>query len=384
MISELSFKSIINDPKQSTLYILTIAFLVMVIVAPTAIANGYSNQLTRLIPPVTGRYILAINSTATSLSDSIIDYSLINNLLEERIDTIIPQLLFYYKINNGSRIENVRIRGIDPGSFYEGRNIQIIEGNKTSIEFKANIGMLLSRRLNITLGDQIELKKSNMTVKLRIAGIVNCRGVCDDELLITIEDAWKIKPEMYGKINFIELKITEKSNITEVVNRLNEWIGDLKFLQERPFSSAATKLISQTFQSIKNWTLPIYFLIIMATYLVTMKIAADSDKDVALLRSLGASKRKALSFLLSKSLLISTFGVMLGIAFGVTCSQAIFRLISLLLSTGLYNPPNLTIYDTVQILFLAQLSSVLGCIYPAINSARKGIEKSQLWQSIHQ
>ena len=48
-----ALRSVSNDPKRSLLYILTIAFLIMVILAPTAIANGYSKQLSDLIPSLT-------------------------------------------------------------------------------------------------------------------------------------------------------------------------------------------------------------------------------------------------------------------------------------------------------------------------------------------
>ena len=57
---DLAFRSIVNDPKRSTLYVLTIALLVMVISAPIAIANGYSQQLSSIIPALTPDRVLIV------------------------------------------------------------------------------------------------------------------------------------------------------------------------------------------------------------------------------------------------------------------------------------------------------------------------------------
>ncbi len=378
----LAFRSVLNDPRKALLYILTIAFPIMIIFALMAIANGYSSQLSNLIPSYAGNRILVVNSSANSLSDSILEYSIVNELHEMGFKQVFAQILIYSNIMGDQGFLKVNVHGIDDlKRFYQYVSARV-NGSMPESDFEANVGILLARRLDLNLGDEIRLIEGENTWTLRIVGMIDCKCPCDYEILTSLEGAWRIRPHLMNKASFIELEISGDYNFKEVESILMKELHGTSLLVERPFRDAAENIINATFNSVKSWSISTCFIVLVATYFVALKLSLDSEKEVLILRYIGASKRTAFSFIFLKSLLLVGLASIIGLAFGVVSAEVGFRILSIIFSTGLYEPPSLTALDILHGLSLIQLFSIIGIIYPSLKASRLEVGEIR-WRSAY-
>ncbi|MCD6312836.1 MAG: FtsX-like permease family protein, partial [Thaumarchaeota archaeon] len=96
-----------------------------------------------------------------------------------------------------------------------------------------------------------------------------------------------------------------------------------------------------------------------------------------------ASRKKALTFILSKSILIIMIASVVGLALGMVSAQIVFRALSLIFATKLYEPPSLMPMEALQILVFTQLFALAGAAYPALRSSRR-VAGEEAWLSIYQ
>ena len=376
-----AFRSIFNDPRRTLFYILTIAFLVMVILAPTAIANGYSRQLSDLIPTYISDRVIMMNASADTISTSILEYSVVNELRKAGFKRVYGELLTRSELVVEDQNLDVIVRGVDDIKRFYGYVGARINGSRPEEEREVNIGILLAKKLNIGLGDEIEIIEGESAWRLRAVGIIDCSCPCDYEIMTRLNVLWKIMPDLKDKVSLIELQLSNGQKLEDVERFVSEHFNDVKLLREKPFEEAADNLIEATFNSIKNWTLPLYAMILVAAYFTTLKISIDSEKEVAVLRCIGASRRDAFSYILFKSLLIIEFGIVVGLSFGIISAEIIFRAMSLIFFTGSYQPPSLTIIDLIKVICLTHVFAIAGAVYPAFKIFSKGDEI--LWRSTY-
>jgi len=368
----LAFRSVVNDPKRSVLYVLTLALLVAVIAAPVAVANAYSRQLLTSIPGITSERAIIVNSSYTP-GTAFIDYSITEKLRSMGFKDQVPQLLVYARVEKDNRSTSVFIRGIeDLGSFYRARGIRV-NGSGAEDFPDVNVGVLLARRLGVGLGDVIRVSAGGQVWNLSVTGIIDCSCPFDDEVLMGLNELWKLRPDLENKLTLIEVVPKDGVDL-EALKSMG-----VKIFFEKPFRKAASTAISETFQSIKSWTIPLYTVILAAAYFASSKISAESEGEVEVLRCIGASRGTAFRFVFSKSMLILGFAILLGLSLGTVSAQVAFRAISTTLSTNFYEAPFLTPRDVVQVVLLTLVSSAAGAIYPAYRaSVRKLGEEAWL------
>lgn len=379
MLTQIALRSIVNKSKESMLYILAMSSLVMVIVTPLAIANSYSTQLSMIIPQLRGDYILLMNSTASTTSESIIDYSWVEKIKTNGTAIISSQLVKYFMIKVDGREVLARFRGIEPNQYYGLKRIKIVEGDGPSSGLNVNVGWIMATRLNISVGDRISVYIGLEKVRLRVTGVIECSGPCDEEILIHLRDLWQLDPSARDKISIIELKVAEGFEKDKVLEDLLDKASGLRVIDEQVFQRAALELLSSAKSSIRSWSLALYPLIAVAAYLISTKISMESSRELLFIRSIGASRRKLFYTIFIRSLLVSVLGVLLGISIGITLSQVFFRIASIILSLGYVQPPSLTPWDFLEILSLSTVSVSLGVARPAATAAKKGVGGVRIW-----
>ncbi|MEM3921476.1 MAG: FtsX-like permease family protein [Nitrososphaerota archaeon] len=362
----LAFRSVIADIRRSMLYILTIGFLLMTISAPLVIANGYAENFGIILPKYEQSRFFLINASATSLSWSTVDYSITEQLAVVGFKDLFPQILLYSYVAVGDNFFEIRIRGVDRLDEYFRHNGFRVNGNIPSSSSDVAIGILVARRFNVEKGAFLRIFLDNGNYRdFRISGIIDCGCPSDEEVLMQLSGVWDIRPDNLGKVSFIEVMELEKANLSALYS-----LG-LKVFDERPFYQAAYDLISKTLNSIRNWSAPLHLLVLAAVYFTSMRIIRESMRDGVILRCIGATRRKVFSYLLYRCLIVTMLGIFVGLAFGVTSAQVAFRLISIVLSTGSYNPPSLDFLDIIRLMALSLLSSIAGILYPLFKEMKK-------------
>lgn len=117
-ILTLAFRSVIADIRRSMLYILTIGFLLMAVSAPITIANGYAENLGGMLPKYERGRLLLINASATSLSESLLNYSITKQLATLGFKDLFPQILFYSNVALNDSHFDIRVRGWSAGRVF--------------------------------------------------------------------------------------------------------------------------------------------------------------------------------------------------------------------------------------------------------------------------
>jgi len=361
ILLSLAFKDLVSEPKRLLSYILTVGSLIAVAVIPLAVGNAYIQQLMRFIPRQDYHHYLLVNSSANSLSDSIIDYKLLENTLNLKNVDYSPQLIRRCNIISGVGSAVTFLRGADLNQLYKFRGVSL-RGRMPMNLSEANVGILLAERLNLSINDRVEVELSGRRHVFRVAGILRCNCPYDEEVLVQLKQAWTLIPDLNGKITLVELS-------GEIDPQKFAYLN-IRAIPLQPASQAVTGIVESTFNSVRNWALAIFAMVFASSYFASLKMCVDSIDRVAVLRSIGFSRRRIALFLFYKALTASLISILVGISIGIVASQVIFRAASLVLSIEAYQPPTLTLSDLYLVLTLVGILSVTGSVPSIIRVAR--------------
>jgi ABC-type lipoprotein release transport system permease subunit len=361
ILISLAFKDLVSEPKRLLSYILTIGSLIAVAVIPLAVGNAYIEQLMMLIPRQEYHYYLVVNSSANSLSDSLIDYKFLENMLNLKNVDYSPQII--RRCNVASDVGSVVtfLRGADLNQLYKFRGIGL-RGRIPMNVSEANVGILLAERLNLSINDHVEVEISGRMHVFKVAGILRCNCLYDEEVLIQLGEAWTLMPDLKGKITLIELSGEIDPQRLAYLN--------IRAIPLQPASQAVTGIVESTFNTIRNWALAIFAMVFASSYFASLKMCVDSIDRVTILRSIGFSKKRIALFLFYKAMTASLISILVGISIGIVASQAIFRAATLVLSIEAYRPPTLTLSDLYLVLTVVGILSVTGSVPSIIRVAR--------------
>ena len=364
MILHLAFKDLIGEPKRLLSYILTIGSLIAVVVIPLAIGNAYIEQLTRIMPAQDYYHYLVMNSSASSLSDSIIEYKLLEDILKDGSVEAFPQLVRSCKVIKGVESFETFLRGAHLSSLYKFKHVSL-RGNTPKSISEVNVGVLLAERLNISVNDEVLLEVDEEKHVFRVAGILRCNCPYDEEALIQLEDAWRLIPDLSGRATLIEYS-------GELDGGRLEYLG-MRVILLQSTTQSVTGIVESTYNTIRNWALAICAVVFVSSYFASLKICVDSLDRVTSLRNIGFSRKKIGLFLFYKVLIASLMSILVGISIGIVSSQVIFRALSLILSAEAYRPPMLTLNDLAWISIVSGVLSVMGSIPPIVKASRTGV-----------
>jgi len=361
IILQLAFKDLLGEPKHLLSYILTIGSLIAVAVIPLAIGNAYLEQLTGIMPKYSSNHYLVVNASASTLSESMIDYKLLEDILRnERIEAF-PQLVRPCKAIKDVESFWTFLRGAHLSSLYKLKHVSL-RGDAPKNISEVNVGVLLAERLNISVNDEILIEVDEGKHVFRVTGILRCNCPYDEEVLIQLEDAWRLIPDLSGRVTLIEYS-------GELDNGRLEYSG-MRVIPLQPATQAVTSIVESTFNTIRNWALAICAVVFANSYSASLKICVDSLDRVASLRNIGLSRRKIGLFLFYKALIVSLMGILVGISLGIVLSQVIFRAFSLALSAEAYRPSTLTLSDLAWISIVSSILSIMGSIPPIVKVSR--------------
>jgi ABC-type lipoprotein release transport system permease subunit len=361
IILQLAFKDLLGEPKHLLSYILTVGSMIAVAVIPLAIGNAYLEQLTGIMPKYSYDHYLVVNASAGTLSESIIDYKLIGDTLKNKGVEGFPQLVGTCKVIKGVESFETFLRGAYLSSLYKFKHVSL-RGNIPKNISEVNVGVLLAERLNISVNDEILLEVDGEKHVFRVAGILRCNCPYDEEVLIQLEDVWRLMPDLDGRVTLIEYS-------GELNSGRLEYLG-MRVIPLQPTTQAVTGIVESTFNTIRNWALAICTVVFASSYFASLKICVDSLDRVASLRNIGLSRKKTGLFLFYKALIASLMSILVGISIGIVSSQVIFRALSLILSAEAYKPPILTLSDLALVSIVSSVLSIIGSIPPIVRVSR--------------
>jgi lipoprotein-releasing system permease protein len=330
---------------------------------------------------------------------------------ESEIVGVAPYIVGQAMLNGQSgQAQGVLVRGFDPlsiQSVYPALS-KLQEGNIKHFgrtAYSILIGRTLAKNLGLSIGDKISVVIPEASVtpagvlprmkRFEIVGIFNIGDLYDDkQVFIRLLDADKLF-RMHGTVSGIQLKIRDELKAPVVARNL-----DKKFNQNR--LNVENNSVQQYW--ILDWTFDfgnffkalkiqktvmafILFLIIAvaAFNLVSslVMVVTDKRKDMAILRTMGASRRLIMRIFMLQGLVIgfigSVCGVLLGIFLAMHLTKWVERLQAMfdidLVSKELYLiggflPCEIHGIDVIVIAVSAWLMCFIATLYPAFKASR--------------
>jgi lipoprotein-releasing system permease protein len=256
-----------------------------------------------------------------------------------------PTILGQVMVTSGSRVSGVLVRGVDPDRVNGVVNIQryLSEGSLDGLKSEHPIqvngrtvmlpGIILGERLANQLGAfpggpvQVVSPLGSPTAigvipKVRrfvVAGILRTGMSEIDATLIFmgLADAQKFF-ELPGAVNNIEMRVKDVNQSRRVADRIQRRLGFPYIAEDW------TRLWPNLFSALQLEK-KVYFLVLLLMVLIgafnivstLVMVVMEKKKDIAILRSMGASQQSIRKIFLFKGCLIGVVGTILGVLLGI-------------------------------------------------------------------
>jgi lipoprotein-releasing system permease protein len=350
--------------------------------------------------------LLGINAHVALVKsgDYLTEYrNLLDRVIQEKgVLAASPLVYGQVMVTTKDRVSGVVVRGIDPDRINEVVDIQRyikdgslqalkepralkVEGRSVSLP-AVILGARLAGQLRLTVGDPIQVVSPlgtptamGLIPRVRrfvVAGLFDSGMHEYDTTLVymNLSDAQRFF-EMGDAVSSIEIRVRDVYQAREVANRIQQnlglpyWTEDWSRLWPNLF--AALRLEKT-----------VYFLVLLLMILIgafniistLIMVVMEKRKDVAILQSMGATRRSIRRIFLIKGCVIGTVGTLLGVLFGYGVCLLIqqYQFIELPKDVFLISTVPVRIYlsNFVLVALASFLICLLASIYPARQAAK--------------
>ena len=312
-----------------------------------------------------------------------------------------PTIYGQVMLTAGSRVSGVVVRGVDPDRVNRVVNIEkylregTLEGLKTQHPIQVEdrqvllpgiiLGERLANQLGLFLGSPVQVVSPlgtptaiGVIPKVRrfaVAGILRTGMSEIDSTLVFmgLAEAQKFF-DLEGAVTYIELRIADVNRSREVADQLQRRLGFPYFAEDW------TRLWPNLFSALQLEK-TVYFLVLLLMVLIgafniistLVMVVMEKKKDIAILRSMGATQQSIRRIFLLKGCLIGTLGTILGVVLGLMVCTLIanypFQLPDgvFLISTV---PVRVYLGNVVLVACASFVVCLLASIYPARQAAK--------------
>lgn len=370
---------------------LGVAALIVVL----SVMNGFDRELKQRILG------MVPHATITELGRPMTDWQSVQSGVDQSpsVQASAPFIQAQGMLTNRGVVRGVMVYGIDPSSE---RKVSILANHiKTGSldtlntqRFGIVLGDLLARYLGVRVGDKVTLVLPEATVsvagmvprlkRFTVVGTFEVGAELDASLAyISMGDAAKIKRYREDVVDGIRLKFDDlfsaPQKAREIANGLDGYYR----------TSDWTRTHGNLFQAIqlekRMIGLLLFLIVLVAAFNIVstlVMVVTDKKADVAILRTLGATKGRIMRIFMVQGTLIGIIGTLLGGALGITLALTISDLVAWVERTfGIqflnadvyfisYLPSDLQWPDVFTICGTALVISFLATIYPAYRAAK--------------
>ncbi len=379
----------------SLMSVLGIALGVGVLIAVLSVMNGFNREIRAQMLSGTPHI------TVGKFGGSLLDWQPITKQIRKNPKVIGATPYIYNQgmlssLNTG-RVQGVLIRGIDPKQINEVYPLadHLTKGNLKNLksgEFGIILGKSIANYFGVSVGDKVSLITPEASVtpagflprikRFTVVGIFKIGDLYDDkQAFIDIKDADKLF-RMHGAVNGIQLKVADELDAPriarEVHRDLNEdyWVMDWTQEFGNFFKALQIQKTVMTF-------ILLLIIAVAAFNLVSSLVMMVSDKrsDIAILRTLGASKRSIMGIFIAQGSIIGAIGTTLGVIFGLFLALNVTGWVDKIQET--FNvelvakdvylvgflPSEIHQIDIVYIVIVALMMCFIATLYPAWRAA---------------
>lgn len=122
----------------------------------------------------------------------------------------------------------------------------------------------------------------------------------------------------------------------------------------------------------RAWLIPVWAVLAVSMYLVSLNSARSLRGTLTTVASIGGQEGRLAGLFLTRHLILSTIGLLLGTSLGLVVAQIGMRMAAIF-TTAPYEVPALMPVDILILAALVYGAAVLGCLAPLFRIARGGL-----------
>ncbi len=316
--------------------VIGIALGVFALITVLSIMNGFQQELRDRILGMTAHMTLSEYQDRLGNWQEL--YQQVNKL--KHVVGAAPNVMGQGMLTNNERVKGVLVRGVMPE--YEPQVADIDSkmkyGKLSDLQAKGYgiiLGMELAHSLGVSVGDKVTLVAPQGTVspmgviprvkRFTVIGLFEAGMFEYDSglAIVHLSDAQKVF-KMKNKVSALQLKLDDMFRIQEVRDEIADNIEQVLYMRDWTQQHAN---FFKAIQMEKRMVFIFLTLIIMVAAFnivsTMVMVVTDKQKDVAVLRTIGASPGSIQAIFIIQGLIIGIFGSVIGAILGVLASMNI-------------------------------------------------------------
>lgn len=361
--------------------IVGIAIGVMALIVVIAVMTGFQDEIRERILGV-NPHILVLNVNG-EIRDPEKTAEIIKKV--DGVTHAFPFVSFQAMVQSGRQLSGVAVKGLNAGDV-QFMNRLLKEGSIDVLNKKGNIliGKELSKHIGLLPGDSFTLMVpfggySPMgampeTVKVRVGGIFET-GMYEIDNTLIIMPLQDIEEIMGITATGIEVKLAD-------VYRANELRKEIvKQLGTEYFARTWIEMNRNLFSALKLEKIAMFIILALIIFVASFNIISslvmtvmEKQKDIAILKSIGAKKRSIMKIFMIEGVTIGIVGALIGSLSGYVICEIVKRYKIIRLPEDIYYistlPVKISVFDIVLIACVTMVICVISTIYPSYRATK--------------
>lgn len=375
--------------------VLGIALGVGVLIAVLSVMNGFNHEIR--VQMLSGTPHITVGKIGGPLTEW---KTLIGNLKENPdVKGAAPYISGQGMLSNAAsgRVQGVMIKGIDPVQINEVLPLssRMKQGDLASLqpgEFGAILGRNLASNLGLGVGDSVSIIAPEASVtpagilprikRFKVVGIFSIGDLYDaNQIFINMKDADKFF-RMNGAVSGVQLKVQDELEAPKVALSLYE------NLKQKYWISDWTQEFGSFFKALKVQKIVMTFILLLIIAVAAFNLVsslvmmvADKRSDIAILRTLGASRRTIMGIFIAQGGIVGIIGTLLGVLLGLYLSYHVtgwtdylqqtfnMELVSKDVYLVGFLPSEVHVSDVIFVVFATVVMCFVATLYPAYRAA---------------
>ncbi len=368
---------------------------VTALITVMSIMNGFQEELRSRILGMTSH--MTIMEYDRKLSNWELLYKEVENL--PHVVGAAPNVMEQGMLTYGDQVQGVMVRGVLPAIEPQVSDIasKLIEGNLTDLQnrpYSMIIGSEIAAKLDAKIGDKITLIAPQGSVspmgllprlkRFTIVGIFHAGMYEYDSglVLVHMRDAQKVF-KLKNRVSGLQLKLDDLFLVNEVRKEITDKIDGTYYV--RDWTQEHANFFRAVNMEKKMMFIVLALIIMVAAFNIVstmVMVVTDKQRDIAVLRTLGASPLSIQWIFMTQGLVIGLIGGVLGLIGGVSLSLNIHTIVPFIenlfgfkfFPADVYYisevPSKLDWSDVWSVTILAFVLTLLATLYPAWRASR--------------
>lgn len=369
---------------------------VMALITVMSIMNGFQQELRERILGMTAHMTLSESHQRLSHWQGLYE------VVKHHPDVVgaAPNIMEQGMLTHGERVKGVMIRGVLPEYEQQVSDLakNMVIGDMTALQAKAFgivLGFDLAQSLGVSVGDKVTLVAPQGSIspvgilprikRLTVVGLFEA-GMHEYDsgmAFLHIEDAATIFKYQADEVSALQLKLTDLFLVGQVRRELAESMDQSLFIRDWTQQHANFFKAIQMEKRMMFIVLALIIMVAAFNIVSTMvMVVTDKQKDIAVLRTIGASPLSIQTIFMIQGLVIGVLGALLGLLGGVLLSlnlDVIIPFIENLFGFQFFPadvyyisevPSKLEWSDVWAVSGLAFVLTLLATLYPAWRASR--------------